>query len=387
MLAMTPRPRTRLAAGCLGAFVAVVGCSSAAPAAKVVDTSFVVIAPSAQAHDVRPDAVVRVHATKGSLQSVTVIGPDGATLAGRWSPDHTSWASRTPLLTSSSYTVSVAATDAKHHAITVERTFRTLTPKHKLTAAVAPLNGETVGVGQPIAVYFSAPVRNRAAVERHFQVTAEKPGLGAWHWYSDTEMHYRQVSYWPAHERVSLSYDLRGANAGADTWGDQHRTITFDIGASHISKVSATTHSMQVYDDGKLVNTFPVSTGRDKYPTTSGIHVVLNKNPLQLMDSATVGIPRNSPDGYYEQVPWSVRISNSGEFVHDAPWSVHSQGHRNVSHGCINLSPTDSKWFFDFTRRGDIVIVTGTPRQLQQGNGYADWNLSWPDWVATDALL
>jgi lipoprotein-anchoring transpeptidase ErfK/SrfK len=114
--------------------------------------------------------------------------------------------------------------------------------------------------------------------------------------------------------------------------------------------------------------------------------VVLNKNPLQVMDSATVGIPRNSPDGYFEKVPWSVRISNSGEFVHDAPWSVHSQGHVNVSHGCVNLSPTASKWFFDFSRRGDIVEVVGTSRKLQQGNGYADWNLSWSDWTAGDAL-
>ncbi|MFL6239436.1 MAG: Ig-like domain-containing protein [Actinomycetes bacterium] len=369
------------------ALLAVAGCSSSTPSAQhTASSSFVTISPSDQTGGVRPDSHVQVHAKEGHLQSVSVSAATGRKLAGAMSADHRSWTSRASLLTASTYDVTVNATDAHDGAVTIHEVFTTLTPKHRLAAAVAPLNGETVGVGQPIAVYFPSPVQNRAAVERRFHVSAEKAPPGAWHWYSDTEMHYRPPSFWPADEKVALRYDLRGLDGGNSTWGDQHRTIAFTVGAAHVSKVNALTHSMQVFDDGKPVKTFKVSTGRDKYPTTSGIHVVLNKNPLQVMDSATVGIPRNSPDGYFEKVPWSVRISNSGEFVHDAPWSVHSQGHVNVSHGCVNLSPADSKWFFDWSRRGDIVVVSGTPRRLQQGNGYADWNLSWSTWTAGDPL-
>jgi len=390
---MRPRSTVQGAAVLVaGVLLAVSACSSgptpggAAAGTGTVTTSSVSISPAPQANGVRPDAVVRVRATEGTLQSVTVTAASGGRLAGRMSADQKSWASRTPLQTAATYDVAVSARDGHRHPVTVNSMFWTLKPKHTLAAGVAPLNGETVGIGQPIAVYFNAPVTNRAAVERRFHVTSSSAPAGAWHWYSDKEMHYRPPKYWPAGDHVALTYDLRGINAGDGTWGDQNRTIAFTIGASHISKVNALTHSMQVFNNGKLVETFPVSTGRDKYPTTSGVHVVLNKNPLQVMDSATVGIPRNSPDGYFEKVPWSVRISNSGEFVHDAPWSVRSQGHVNVSHGCVNLSPTDSKWFFDWTRRGDIVIVTGTPRRLQQGNGYADWNLSWSEWVAGDPL-
>jgi lipoprotein-anchoring transpeptidase ErfK/SrfK len=327
-----------------------------------------------------------VRVKEGTVRSVKVVDDAGTVLSGRFAADRKSWSSRSPLLTATTYDVIVGAANAKHHDVTVNTMFTTLKPKHRLAAAVAPLSGETVGVGMPIAVYFASPVKQRAAVQRRFHVTTTQGTTGAWHWYSDSEMHYRPPKFWPAGEHVSLSYDLRGVNGGQNTWGDQHRTIDFTIGNAHISKVDAPGHTMRVYDSGKLLQTYPVSTGRDKYPTTSGVHVVLNKNPLQVMDSATVGIPRNSPDGYFEKVPWSVRISNSGEFVHDAPWSVHSQGHVNVSHGCVNLSPTASKWFFDFSRRGDIVEVTGTPRRLQQGNGYADWNLSWSDWLAGDAL-
>ena len=129
-----------------------------------------------------------------------------------------------------------------------------------------------------------------------------------------------------------------------------------------------------------------VSTGRDQYPTTSGVHVVLEKTPSVIMDSATVGIPKGNPDYYYETVLWDVRISWSGEFVHAAPWSTSAQGHQNVSHGCVNANPVDAKWFYDMSRRGDIVMVTGTPRPLISGNGWTDWNLDWPKWLAGSAV-
>jgi hypothetical protein len=81
-----------------------------------------------------------------------------------------------------------------------------------------------------------------------------------------------------------------------------------------------------------------------------------------------------------------VRISNSGEFVHAAPWSTKDQGLRNVSHGCINASVADAAWFLRFSRRGDVVQVVGTPRKLQLGNGFADWTVSWREWVEGSAL-
>jgi hypothetical protein len=130
-----------------------------------------------------------------------------------------------------------------------------------------------------------------------------------------------------------------------------------------------------------------VSTGRDKYPTTSGVHVVLEKTPSIIMDSATVGIPKGDPDYYYEKVDWDVRISWSGEFVHSAPWSTSSQGHANVSHGCVNASPTDAAWFYSLSRRGDIVIVMNTGRPLASGNGWTDWNMDWEHWLAGSAIF
>src|SRR5918999_1322581 len=104
------------------------------------------------------------------------------------------------------------------------------------------------------------------------------------------------------------------------------------------------------------------------------------------MDSSTVGCGPGCPDYYRQDVYWTVRISNSGEFVHSAPWSVGSQGHRNVSHGCVNAGPRNAIWFYRFTRRGDVIRVTGTDRELAYDNGWGYWQLPWKRWVKGSAV-
>ena len=164
-------------------------------------------------------------------------------------------------------------------------------------------------------------------------------------------------------------------------WGVKDVTVNYSIGDPHVSTVDANAHTMTVTDNGAVVKTIAVSTGRDKYPTKSGVHVVSDKAQKVIMDSATVGIPRNSPDGYYETVFWDVRISNSGEFVHAAPWSVGDQGHVNVSHGCVNVSTADAEWFYNYSQVGDVVTVVGTDEALEPTNGYGDWQIPWANWA------
>jgi lipoprotein-anchoring transpeptidase ErfK/SrfK len=143
---------------------------------------------------------------------------------------------------------------------------------------------------------------------------------------------------------------------------------------------------MKVTSGGRTLRVIPVSTGRDKYPTTNGVHFVLEKLADKVMDSATIGIPRDAPDGYYLHVAWAVRISASGEFVHAAPWSVAAQGHANVSYGCVNLSTADARWFYGRSRRGDVVEVVHSAKAPTGSFGVADWNMSWSAWLAGSAL-
>jgi lipoprotein-anchoring transpeptidase ErfK/SrfK len=102
---------------------------------------------------------------------------------------------------------------------------------------------------------------------------------------------------------------------------------------------------------------FPASMGRPEYPTPVGTYTVLGKERDVEMDSSTVGIPVDAPDGYLLDVEYAVRITSRGLFVHSAPWAVNSLGYENVSHGCISLSPEDAEWYFNTVNIGDPVIV------------------------------
>ncbi|MCQ8780236.1 Ig-like domain-containing protein, partial [Escherichia coli] len=69
-------------------------------------------------------------------------------------------------------------------------------------ASVAPLDGETVGVGMPVVVTFDVPVTDRASIEQHMSVTTTPAQIGTWRWVSDTEVHYRPKTYWQAGTQV-----------------------------------------------------------------------------------------------------------------------------------------------------------------------------------------
>jgi lipoprotein-anchoring transpeptidase ErfK/SrfK len=344
------------------------------------------VSPRHQATRVRLDARAKVVASGGTLRSVTVKAAGGRRLGGRLDADRQTWTSSGALAPATRYRVTVEAVDEAGTPTRRSTSFTTLRPRAELRAAVMPLEGETVGVGLPIGVWFNQPVADRAAVERRLQVVSSTPVDGAWHWFTDREVHYRPRAYWPSGAKVTLRARLAGTDAGEGVWGVANRTINFRIGDRHVSIVNAKTHKMKVVANGKTLRVMPVSTGRDKYPTTNGVHFVIEKNPVKLMDSSTIGIPRDSPGGYYQRVAWSVRISNSGEFVHAAPWSTGSQGRANVSHGCVNLSTANAAWFFKMTRRGDVVEVVGSPRRPGDSFGVADWNMSWSAWLAGSAL-
>ncbi|MGH3094940.1 MAG: L,D-transpeptidase [Streptosporangiales bacterium] len=358
--------------------------ASATPAAQETGPITVRVTPNDGAKKVKPNESVKVSVSGGALTTVTVKKTGGGKkIHGEMAGDGTSWTSSVLLRPSASYVVRVKA---KNDARTKKEraAFTTLTPSSTVKASIAPLDGMTVGVGQPIGVYLSNPVRDRAAVEKALKVTTNKDVHGVWHWFSDDELHFRPRDYWPAHTKVTLHADLAGVHAGPGRWGAQDRTIKFRVGDKHVSTVHAKTHQMRVRSGGDLVKKMPVSTGRPEYPTKSGVHVVMSKSDPYQMDSTTAGI--TGSDAYNVTVRYAVRISNSGEFVHAAPWSVGSQGSANVSHGCVNLSMARAAWFYDFSQPGDIVRVKGTDAQLQPTNGFGDWNVAWKKWVEGSAL-
>ena len=90
--------------------------------------------------------------------------------------------------------------------------------------------------------------------------------------------------------------------------------------------------------------------------------------------------------GYNIEVPWSVRITWSGDYLHDAYWSVGEQGFTNVSHGCVNMPPADAETYYKMEVPGDPVTIVGSPRPGTWDNGWTMWFLSWRQWLRGSAL-
>ena len=340
------------------------------------------ITPSSGAADVPLDATVTVATTTGTISEVKVVSASGAPLAGALSPDG-KWVATGGLLPSTTYTITVSAAG---NGVTVDHTstFSTLTPTETVTASVYPTNGMVVGVGQPIVVELNHDVTDPAvqkAIDARFTVAMSQPVPGSWYWFNSHELHFRPQNFWPAHETIQVTGDLNGIDVGSGKWTAGSVLDSFATGDARISYANLQTEKMTVTLNGVVLYTFPISGGRPQYPTMNGIHLVLDRESVVHMVSSTVGIPVNSPNGYDELVYDDVHISDSGEYVHAAPWSVGDQGVTNVSHGCINLSTANAQTFFDFSRVGDLVEVTGSPRPAASGDhGVMDW--TGPTWAA-----
>jgi lipoprotein-anchoring transpeptidase ErfK/SrfK len=297
------------------------------------------------------------------------------------------WAPATELTYGTTYTLTATAEGEASGADPVEATstFTTVTPGSLTTPSVGPLDGTTVGVGMPIRVYFEHPVTDRAAVESHLLVSSSTPTDGVWSWVDDSEVHFRPSDYWPAHTEVTLEADLYGVGLGDGVWGAKDRRVSFSVGDRHVSIADAATHTLEVYDGDRLVQTYPMSAGSPDTPSYNGPHVVTEMNRERIMDSSTYGVPVDSPDGYRTPVEWAVRLSDSGEFVHAAPWSVAQQGRENVSHGCINLSTENARWFFEFSQPGDVVEIRNSDAGTLTSD-ISDWTVPWDQWRAGSAL-
>jgi lipoprotein-anchoring transpeptidase ErfK/SrfK len=226
-----------------------------------------------------------------------------------------------------------------------------------------PVNGSMVGVAKPIYINFARPIADRAMAEQAIHISSVPPVPGRFYWTSDTQVRWRPQDFWPANTVVNI--DAGGAKS------------SFRTGDSLVATIDDSTHQMQVMRNGKLEKTIPVSMGMAAggHTTPNGTYYVLEKFPDIVMDSSTYGVPVNSAQGYKVHVQLAVRIDNSGNFVHSAPWSVGDQGKRNVSHGCINISPDNAKWFYDNFGSGDPVVIKNSGGMYNQPDGASDWQM------------
>lgn len=357
--------------------------SPAAPARSAAS-----VAANVQGKGVHVDKVVKLTAQDGTFDSV-VVRDGKKTLSGTLSGDKTTWSSTKALEPDTRYQVTAAAVDSDGLKATKRSSFRTepLSLDQQTYPSFVPVSGDTVGIGMPVVVRFDVPVTKKASIERHLSVTNSSHQIGAWHWMSDNEVHWRPKHYWKPGTKVTVKADINSVPAGNGVFGQLSRSSTFRIGDSMVSKVNAQTDQMKTFINGKLARTIPITTGKAGFTTRSGVKVIVEKFRTKRMNSETIGIAAGSADSYdLDNVEYAMRVTNSGEFVHAAPWSVGSQGYANVSHGCTGMSTSNAEWLYNLSKPGDVVDYTGTDREMTLDNGYGDWNESFKEYKKGSAL-
>lgn len=376
--------------------------TSSSPAVVLPPVAKVSAAPAFGTTAMSPAEPVVVSVSKGKIKDFTLTNPDGKAVKGALSADGTRWTASEVLGYGKTYTAAGSAVGTDGKTVAIKGTYATVEPDVRVRVNVSPGDGAVVGVADPVIVRFGMEPADRAAVEKRMLITTTPKVEGSWAWIKHDDgswaMDWRPKSYWPAGTRVHVAANVYGVKFGDGAYGSDDVTTDFTIGRNQVVYADARTHNIVVRQGctamndasscAKTVATYPGSYGRGddiaiKDPnlvTRSGIHVVMEKLPTHLM----IGSP---PFNYRSTEYWDVRISDNGEFIHENPNTVGDQGHTNVSHGCINLSPASAKAYFDSAMIGDPVEIVGTSVQLSDADGdLYDWTIPWSDWLKLSAL-
>jgi len=97
------------------------------------------------------------------------------------------------------------------------------------------------------------------------------------------------------------------------------------------------------YEGDRPVFTTMVASGQEGHETPTGLFAIQSKHITTTMDNL------EDPSGAYsiEDVPWTMYFD--GNFaLHAAFW--HDRFGRVRSHGCVNLTPTDARWLFQWSQ-------------------------------------
>jgi len=117
-------------------------------------------------------------------------------------------------------------------------------------------------------------------------------------------------------------------------------------------EVNLAEQTLSVYDQGRLVFATLVATGREGSWTRPGLFQIYKKVKAETMRGTTEA---DRSDFYYlEDVPWTMYFDQA-RALHGTFW--HNRFGWPQSRGCVNLSPGDANWLFQWAVDGDWVYI------------------------------
>ena len=388
--------------GCAGGCKTATATAAAPPAPPKPTPPVLGISPVDDAVGVSPLATPTAEVFGGKITDVSLVDDWGYAVDGKVSEDGTTWTPTERLNFARNYTMTVSGKSRSGLPLTRTTYFSTLVPNNYVHPYLERPGGfafnpdERYGVGTVVIARFDEPVQNKALAERNLIVKTDPPVQGSWYWIDDYAAHWRPKNYYTPGTRVSVKANMFGLELGKGLYGQDDAEASFTIGASRMAVANDITKQVSLFEDGKLIRSMPTSMGKGgtssygdmtfTWWTPPGTYTVIDKAETVIMDSSTYGVPKGVAETYRRTVGYATRISLDGIYLHQLDDTVWAQGNTNVSHGCLNLSGENARFYFDFVQPGDPVDVrfTGGPPLEHALNG--DWSLSWDDWSKGSAL-
>jgi len=130
---------------------------------------------------------------------------------------------------------------------------------------------------------------------------------------------------------------------------DPHTTPPKGVTAARWIEVNLFEQTVSVYENNRLIFASMASTGVPHFWTRPGIFQIQKK-----LDSTTMSNSVQDDFYYLENVPWTMYFDEA-RALHGAYW--HNNFGYPASHGCVNLSPGDAHWLYNWASLGDTVYV------------------------------
>lgn len=234
-----------------------------------------------------------------------------------------------------------------------------------ISAEVNLRGAENLGTAMPLQITFSEPLAERENAGRPVRVQTQdgKEIAGRWGWVGKTRLQFTPLNGWPPSSALRVNADpgsFRNAQGG---FLEPPLDLSFTTGTDRKILVYLDTQAMVALENGQVVRTFKVSTGKPKTPTVTGSFYIYARFPIKTMKSRA----KKGEKGHYivENVPYAQYFYSDYAF-HGAWW--HNGFGHTASHGCVNMSthqhnvrwpnaPEDAGWLYQWASLGVPVTV------------------------------
>ena len=283
----------------------------------------------------------------------------------------------------------LASAYAQDHSYPIQLNYKTTTgvplpPLNLELRTPPPLAAETnvrgltnLGLMLPLQVTFSEPLADHTNAASNLQVQTRdgKAISGKWRWIGERQLKFTPHPAWPASSTIEVSADVQNLKSERGGMLEQALIEQFSTGTDRRLFVYLDSQSVEAVENGKVVRTFKVSTGKSKTPTVTGSYYIYDRYRHKTMRSDVDQGQR----GFYEvkDVPYTQFFHKDYAF-HGAFW--HNNFGHPASHGCVNMATKDQNkhwpnvsedagWLYHWGALGlPVTVMHKAPEPMQAGH-------------------